>query len=190
MYLFLDTETASLPADYNAPETDLHNWPRLVQLGWVLSETPDIVLAREEFIIKPAAFLISPAAIDVHGISNERALDEGLELDFVLDRFGESAERAKVLVGHNLQFDARILGAEYLRLGRKNPLKRKRRVCTMKDSVDYCRLPGRRGYKWPTLMELHRKLFQTDFAGAHGALADCEACCKCFFQLKELGVVE
>ncbi|MFR6285749.1 MAG: hypothetical protein ACLUN1_18295 [Odoribacter splanchnicus] len=36
MYLFFDTETTGLPKQWNAPVTDLENWPRLVQLAWIM----------------------------------------------------------------------------------------------------------------------------------------------------------
>ena len=32
-YLFFDTETTGLPANWQAPMSDLENWPRLVQIG-------------------------------------------------------------------------------------------------------------------------------------------------------------
>ena len=36
MYLFFDTETTGLPKNWKAPITDLENWPRLVQLAWLV----------------------------------------------------------------------------------------------------------------------------------------------------------
>ena len=35
MYLFFDTETTGLPKRWNAPVTEVDNWPRLVQLAWI-----------------------------------------------------------------------------------------------------------------------------------------------------------
>jgi hypothetical protein len=35
MYLFFDTETADKPRSWKAPASDLDNWPRLVQIGWI-----------------------------------------------------------------------------------------------------------------------------------------------------------
>lgn len=35
-YLFIDTETTGLPKEYDAPYTDIDNWPRLVQLAWIV----------------------------------------------------------------------------------------------------------------------------------------------------------
>ena len=58
MYLFFDTETTGLPKLWQAPVTDTDNWPRLVQIAWVLSDTAGKELAKQESIIKPEDFLI------------------------------------------------------------------------------------------------------------------------------------
>ena len=42
----------------------------------------------------------------------------------------------------------------------------------------------------PKLSELHRILFGTGFEDAHNALADVEATAKCFWKLKELGIIK
>ena len=72
-------------------------------------------------------------------------------------------------IAHNLEFDEKVLGAEYLRAGLPDPLARMDRLCTMRASTDHCKLPGRRGYKWPTLEELHRHLFDEPIEGSHDA---------------------
>ncbi len=38
MFLFFDTETTGLPRNWQAPLEDLDNWPRLVQLAWLLMD--------------------------------------------------------------------------------------------------------------------------------------------------------
>ena len=57
------------------------------------------------------------------------------------------------------------------------------------DSEKFCKIPGKYGYKWPTLSELHLKLFDFDFEGAHDALLDVKACAKCLFELERKKVV-
>ena len=60
----------------------------------------------------------------------------------------------------------------------------------MQSAVTHCRLAklnGMPGFKRPTLQELHFKLFKKYFDKAHDALADTQACMKCFFELKRLG---
>jgi DNA polymerase III epsilon subunit-like protein len=83
----------------------------------------------------------------------------------------------------------RFLGAELLRSGSPNIAEAKKRQCTMQAATDYCRLPGQYGYKWPSLQELHTKLFGQPFEGAHNALVDVRACARCYFELKRLGVM-
>jgi DNA polymerase III subunit alpha len=34
MYLIFDMETTGLPASWNAPASDVDNWPQVVQLAW------------------------------------------------------------------------------------------------------------------------------------------------------------
>jgi DNA polymerase III epsilon subunit-like protein len=94
-----------------------------------------------------------------------------------------------LLVAHNMQFDEKILGAELLRAGYPNVVDAKNRRCTMQAATNYCRLPGPYGFKWPTLQELHLKLFNESFDGAHRALVDVRACARCYFELKRLKVM-
>ena len=59
----------------------------------------------------------------------------------------------------------------------------------MKMSTNYCKIPGSYGYKWPSLSELHYKLFGSHFQEAHNADIDVEVCAKCFFELKRIGII-
>ncbi len=189
MYLFFDTETNSLPRNWNAPVTDLSNWPRLVQLAWILYDEAGNELGRNDHIVKPEGFKITPDTANVHGITTEMALAKGVALQMVMDEFQEQVRHAQTLVAHNMKFDEKIMGAEFLRTINANPLTRKQRICTMLGSADYCRIPGRYGNKWPKLSELYNHLFNADFASAHNAAADIDATAKCFWELRRLGVM-
>lgn len=188
MYVFLDTETTGVPRSYHAPLTDFHNWPRLVQIAWLRLDGEGLTLAKGSALIKPDGFVIPRDAAQVHGISTERALRDGTPLNMVLEQFAEALRGSGNLVAHNIDFDAKIVGAEFLRLKMSNPLERKRKLCTMRISTEVCRIPGPRGYKWPRLEELHEKLFGKKPNACHDALADVEACAACFFELKRRGV--
>lgn len=188
MYLIFDTETSGLPRNWSAPASDVANWPRLVQLGWFCCTASGTIQRSHEYLIKPQDFKISPQATQLHGITTQQALRDGVDLLPVLEQFSADVRAAKFVVAHNLDFDEKVVQAELYRAELVNPFARKRRVCTMKETADVCRLPGKNGYKWPTLTELHCHLFGTDFAGAHGALADADACQRCFFRLRELGL--
>lgn len=190
MYLFFDTETTGLPQNYNAPIEDLNNWPRLVQLAWSIYDKNGEKIDSSSFIIKPEGFEIPEQASSVHGITTERALKEGQKLENILQEFSQAISQAKIIVAHNMSFDEKIIGAEFLRTGVNHELFETIRVCTKEEATDYCQIPGNYGYKWPRLSELHIKLFGEDFEGAHDAMTDVEACARCFFELTKRGVIK
>ena len=190
MYLIFDTETTGLPQNYSAPLTDFDNWPRCVQLAWQLHDETGKLISRGDHIVKPDGFTIPFNSEKVHGISTERANREGIPLEEVMDAFSKDLEQCTFVIGHNLEFDLNIMGAEYLRMGRINPLSEKIQIDTKDESTEFCAIPGGRGrYKWPTLAELHDKLFQVGFEEAHNAAADVDATARAFFELVRIGVI-
>jgi DNA polymerase-3 subunit alpha len=192
MYLIFDTETTGLPKNKQAPLTDFDNWPRVVQIAWQLHDNTGKLLSNENIIVRPDGFTIPFNAEKVHGISTQRALDEGQPLDEVLDRFTEDLNKAELIIGHNiLDFDVKVVGAEYLRREKENVIEQKKALDTQMESTEYCAIPGGRGgqFKWPTLLELHTKLFGEDFGDAHDAAYDVSANAKCFFGLLKEKVV-
>ena len=190
MYLFFDTETTGLPRNRNVSISDLNNWPRLVQIAWLLCDDSGNQVEGSDYIIKPKGFTIPNSATRIHGITTEKAMEEGVPLGLVLEEFSTLINRSDQLVAHNMEFDEKIVGAEFVRENISNHLFQTSRICTMRTSTDYCKIPGRYGYKWPNLSELHFALFRTEPEEAHNALADVEVCAKCFFELKELGMIK
>ena len=83
------------------------------------------------------------------------------------------------------KFDKKIVGAEMIRLGMKDELEKKKSYCTMQSSIDFCKIPGKYGYKYPKLQELYKKLFGSEFENAHDAMSDIEATEKCFWELRK-----
>jgi len=189
MYLFFDTETTGLPLNWKAPVTELANWPRLVQIAWLLYDNSGHLLAGADYIIKPKDFTIPLNASDIHGITQERACREGIPLANVLAEFARSLNESETVIAHNIKFDEAIVGAEFLRLNMPNPFPSKEKICTMLKSTNLCRLEGPYGYKWPKLSELHYFLFRCDFPEAHNAAVDITATAKCFWELKQRGIV-
>ncbi|HAM88816.1 MAG: Exonuclease RNase T and DNA polymerase III [Candidatus Falkowbacteria bacterium GW2011_GWC2_38_22] len=191
MYLFFDTETTGLPKNWQAPIHDTDNWPRMVQLAWVATDDNGEVLSGQNYIIKPEGFLIPKEASSVHGITTERALTEGIDLHNALQEFSDSLNNSEMLIAHNISFDIKIIGAEFFRKKIENSLDDIDKFCTMQTATDFCRIPhaNGRGFKWPKLTELHIKLFDEGFDGAHDALADVKACARCFFELRGRGVI-
>ena len=165
-YLFFDTETTGLPRNWNAPVDDVNNWPRLVQLAFEFYKDGSKIRSGE-YIIKPDGFVIPTETSNIHGITT-------------------------FLVAHNMSFDEKIIGAEFLRSKMQNYLVDKKTICTKDISTDFCKIPslnGKVGYKWPKLSELHKKLFNEDFEDSHNAAADVRATAKCFWELKKQGII-
>jgi len=189
MYLFFDTETTGLPRNYKAPASDLKNWPRVVQIAWLMTDANGKELRCAEHIIKPNGFTIPIEASKIHGITTEIAIRKGDELGPVLAALSRDIQDASQLVAHNISFDEKIVGAELIRTGHPNYVEMKPRKCTMLASTQHCAIPGKYGYKWPKLQELYLKLFGSNFEGAHTALADVKACSKCYFKLKQIGLI-
>ena len=190
MYLFFDTETTGLPKNWKAPVTDLANWPRLVQLAYLLTDNEGNKIAGGDSIIKPVGFTIPEESAQIHGISTARAEKEGTDLLGVLQNFYAAIEKADYLVAHNISFDEKIMGAELLRNKMTDIIPAKQKICTMQSATDYCAISGPYGYKWPKLTELHHKLFQEGFNESHNAAADMAATVKCFWELKRLGIIK
>ncbi len=187
--LFFDTETTGLPLNYNAPTSNTSNWPRMVQLSWIVTSEKGEIIKKRNYIIRPEGFSIPQSASNLHGITTERALRVGISISTVLNEFIVDLKKSLMVIGHNVDFDKKIVGAEMLRLGRVDIISTKKSYCTMNNSVNFCKLPGYHGeYKYPKLQELYRKLFGQSFSNAHDASADTEATMKCYFELKKKGL--
>ena len=184
MYLIIDCETTGLPRNWKAPISDLDNWPRAIQIAWSLFDRADALVESAAHLVKPDGFTIPQDVQRIHGITTERALAEGKKLSLVLQEFSAAAGKSEMVVAHNLRFDESVISAEYHRLRLQPPFAGKRRVCTMAQSTDFCKIPGAYGHKWPTLSQLHQELFKCGYEEAHDAGADVAACAKCFFELK------
>jgi DNA polymerase III subunit alpha len=192
MYLIFDTETTGIPRNKTAPLTDSENWPRLVQIAWQLHNNQGKLISQHNYIIKPEGFDIPFKAEQVHGISTKRALEEGHDLKKVLDQFLNDLAQTKLLVGHNIEFDINIIGAEFVRQSiETDKILTLEKVDTGIVSIDYCQLPGGIGgkLKMPRLHELHEKLFGKGFEDAHDAAYDVAATARSFFGLINKKVV-
>jgi DNA polymerase III subunit alpha len=192
MYLIFDTETTGIPHNKTAPISDLDNWPRVVQLAWQLHDAKGKLLSQHSYIIKPEGFDIPYKAEQVHGISTKRALAEGHEFKKILDIFISDLEKTSLLVGHNIEFDISILGAELLRQQFDiDSFLKKEKLDTGIASTEFCQFSGGIGgrLKMPRLVELHEKLFGKDFGDAHDASYDVAATARCYFGLLTKKVV-
>jgi len=189
MHLFFDTETTGLPRFSARPASATDNWPRLVSLGWALFTKEAAHIASGQMLVIPDGFTIPAAATAIHGITTRQALQQGVALTEALLQFSGIAAEAQVLAAHNFNYDFNVLKSELLRCGLPDVISNKQQVCTMESTAKFCGIPGLKGFKYPTLAELHYSIFKTALSGAHNALADAEACARCFWELKRLQIL-
>lgn len=190
MYIFFDTETTGLPKDWRAPMTKLSNWPRVIQLAWMVCDDTGCILTAEKRLIKPDGWEIPTEKFWLdNGFHQKQSLKDGIPISQVLGIFINDLNHCSVLVAHNMSFDYNVLGAEMIRANKKGNVLKK--ICTKDEGTEYCKLPGNYGrYKWPNLTELHQKLFNKPFEGAHDALSDVIACKDCFFEMIKLNIIK
>lgn len=204
--MFFDTETNGLSPKY---DPYLTNQPRIVQLSWLVADEDGDIEKKCGYLIKPVDFTISEESIKVHGITQEKALNEGILIKDAISLFLSDLNSCNALVGHNVSFDIQILRGELERLKIVNAIHEMPYYCTMRLSVDYCKIPTEAAYirsfsqylsyslshpreykyKFPTLIELYDFLFDEKFDNAHDASADVEATAKCFFELAKRKVI-
>ncbi len=186
MFLIFDTETTGLPKRWDAPISDLNNWPRVVQLAWQLHDEDGSLVSNKTYLIKPVDFDIPFESEKVHGISTLLATQIGEKIQTVFREFLKDLSSANYIVGHNLKFDINVISSELYRLDIENQLLNKKVLdtCT-ENTANVCKLPGGRSgkFKFPTLVELYENLFQKQFENAHNASADVEANAMVFFEL-------
>ena len=191
MYLIFDTETTGLPQNFNAPLSDSDNWPRMVQIAWQLHDENGELIENQDYIIKPEGYDIPFNATRIHGISTKMAQEQGRDLQEVLEEFTEVLKKTKVVAGHNIDFDYKIVGAELFRKRIENTLEKTPSADTMELGTDFCQLSGGKNgrYKSPKLEELYEKLYGKKFDEAHNAAADVNATAQVFFEMMRIGII-
>lgn len=193
--LVFDTETTGLPENRNTSIFETGKWPYIVQLTYLLYDTTHNHLLELEDIIIKCEVDIPEEASNIHGITNNISITQGIEIEKALDVFDSALKRAEVVVGHNISFDKRLYMVETIRKGRRQYFtvnkEKKAEYCTMKYGKDICKIEkisykGEKYYKYPTLTELYSCLFKKEPQGVHNALNDVLACFRCYYKM-ELG---
>lgn len=175
MNLFYDTETTGLP-DWKSPSEAEHQ-PHIVEIGAALLDADFNVVEQYEAIIKPDGWVISEEMTAIHGISHERAMDEGVDEKVAVEAFLALHAKGSLRVGHNVSFDDRILRIalkRYLDDNTAEAFKAAPKLCTMWESKQIVKAPfkDKRGVKNPNLAEAYKFFTGEDIADAHRAMGD------------------
>ena len=191
--LVFDTETSGLPLDRLGKISDSSNWPHIMQLSFIVYDTgKNRVLKEGDYIINvPDNVEISPESTAIHGIDRKRCNREGIPIKEAIREFKKWLNIADMVVAHNMEFDKKMIMVECSRNKMMHSLyNNKAYFCTMKSSGDLCKLvaiskkSGKQYYKYPTLMELHDKLFGSTPRNLHDSFVDILICFRCFYKIR------
>lgn len=192
---FFDAETTGL-ADKLRWDKDFDLFPNLVSLSWILNGV------EKNYIIYPDGWTIPNDATEIHGITTQYALEHGTKLEIVIADFAEDILHSTFVSAHNIYFDSSVIKANVLKhLGQsfydeykiEEGLYKGKRVDTMMKTIKFVGAPypsGRKGNKFPSLLELYAKLFPGETFEAHNSLKDCRALKRCLPVLIDLGIIE
>jgi DNA polymerase III epsilon subunit-like protein len=196
--LVFDTETSGLPKragfEKLMPAWDLKSYDtcRVIQLGWAVYTPGGQLMRKRSVYIRPEGFVLEAEAAAVNKITMEQLDAEGAPVRAVLKEFAVELGQAGIVVGHNARFDVNALASEAWRLGMTDlaaAIEGAPVHCTMRLAKEFCGAKGQYGIKFPRLAELYKKIFGSEPAVQHDALADVEATAACYFALRDVGIV-
>lgn len=194
MKLFVfDTETNGLPKSWGTSNRGWHqHWPNPVQISWLIYNTNQNEITTKEDHIILLDEPLDKDATNIHGVTEERMLEEGESLRIVLRQFRKDIECADIIVAHNINFDYHIISRSCIEecipdIMTSSTLKNKQMYCTMKEGTSICNIiqqhkyTGRTRVKYPKLQELHFHLFkdQLNDSCLHNALYDILVTLRC-----------
>ncbi|ASC68624.1 DNA polymerase III subunit epsilon [Achromobacter denitrificans] len=194
--LFYDTETTGLPR-FKDP-SDHPGQPHIVQLAAALVDMDSReVIASMDVIVRPDGWIIPDEVAAVHGITTEHAaavgVPESLALSMFLELWG-----GRTRIGHNEQFDARIIRIAQHRAGElEGDLERWKSSaaeCTARLATPIVKCPptakmlaaGRTHYKTANLSEAVLHFTGKPLEDAHSAMADVRGCMDVYFAIQDM----
>jgi DNA polymerase-3 subunit epsilon len=193
--IFYDSETTSLPLWHEPSEHP--DQPHIVQLAALLVDLDTRkTLASLDLTIAPLGWEIPEDVVKIHGISTEYARSVGVPEALAVHVFMELWSRADFRVGHNEQFDARIVRCalhRYTALTERAALwKAGRSECTQLLATPILKLPptakmlaaGFNRHKSANLREAYKHFYGDELVGAHSAIEDAQGCMHVYFAIK------
>lgn len=186
--LVIDTETSSLPKRWDKPYSLSGNWPFAVQISWYVYTREGEVVKREDHYINNNDFEISEASFAIHKLDKQFLSAKGEERKNVLTLLSSDLNLYKPLViGHCIELDFHVLGAEYYRSDMENPLTSLSTFCTMIASEKLSYNPAR---KYLRLGDLYKTLFNKPLLNQHNAIVDAGATGECFFEMHRRKLID
>lgn len=190
MKMAYDTETTGLPIWKEPSESEAQ--PHIVQFAAIIVDAETRETKQDiDIIIRPDGWVIPQETIDVHGITMERAMDEGVPESTVVEWINDNWNADLLRIGHNQSFDERIIRIALKRYGNDANVETWKagvKACTGLLAKPIMQMPprGRFGWKMPKLTEAYKHFTGEDLQDAHSAMADARACLEVYFKIQDL----
>lgn len=170
--MVMDTETTGLDNDSD-----------IIQLSYILHDFNGKIIKKFNKYIKPEFSIITQDSYEIHGISNNFILKNGLKFVDIIQEFLDDLKSTKCLIGHNVAFDIRMIKCciDKYYIIKKDIFNDIYVICTSAMSRRLFQSP-----KAMKLTELYTKLFKSKMVNAHNALYDVIYCGKCFFKMMDI----
>jgi DNA polymerase III epsilon subunit-like protein len=188
--IVIDTETNGLPDNYNDTWPYL-SYPNPIQISWSIYDEDNNLVEFRDYIIKQT-MPISRESTLIHGINDEIAQKKGVNITTVLEELIDSLEYCGEIVGHNLEFDIKVLEKAFFISENENnrdccygffEKMKLNQFCTMKESMSYFNFN-----KYPKLSELYTYIFKNQPVGLHNSRKDIEFTHSIFSWLRASGL--
>lgn len=171
--LFVNMATSGLPKkfygqDYNYKDLESFDSCRVVQIAWRVSNAGNNISHRS-FYIKPNQFDISDGAYNIHKITKDFALENGVEIQIMFDQLLADIKTCNLIVSHGMEFDHNVLMSELYRSKANKDLmfiiQYIDRLCTGDATKGILKLPTKStfdAYKMPKFSELYAFCFKKE----------------------------
>lgn len=184
---FWDVETTGIP-DYKKP-SDAPHQPHIVEYACKLMSEQGDEIRNIHYIVRPDGWVIPQETIDIHGITQEQAMDEGVSEKQVLEMHLELCESNK-RIAYNQAFDDRLMRIAMKRY--YSPEKFDIHGERYKNLKKECCLSKARKWKkyskTPKMIQVYSDLFDgAVLENAHTAMGDVNAMIRIYFELQKLG---
>ena len=204
--LVFDTETTGLQKTKIMSQDTLNLWPHIVQFSYVIYDINlnDIVGSSNNIVKLGEGVIIPEESVNIHGITNDISNMKGTHINIILKDFFYHLRNVDLLVGHNVSFDINMVKIELMRMIYLNEIQDETKLyktdlhlltnfknicCTLKDSIQLCKIEtldkyGKPYFKYPKLVELHKKLFETTPNNLHNSFNDILVTLRCYVKMK------
>lgn len=137
----IHTETTGIHETKQKPnKKNLFEFKRLVILNYIIGfykNNKFVTEKKVKQIVKPRSMIIPEETIEYHGVTQQIAIEKGVDPELVISDFYDDLKTVDILVSHNIDFHLRTIIAEAIRYNINMNLTKIVMIDTINFSHDY-----------------------------------------------------